>query len=85
MDNVKICLFAATITVLLSIGFFSGAIFEQQKRIKQEKKFVQLFKKVTPTIRFWEEGYMRRDTALTRISNHKDCTDELRSIIGDIY
>ena len=80
----KVVLFA-TMVVVFGIGFFSGAVFEQRKRVAQKEAFVNKVSKINPTIEFWREGYLHRDTALQRISDHKDCTFELKSIIGDIY
>lgn len=70
------------------VGFFTGGIVEQTKRIQNisdNKKVKEKFIQSKDLINFWEHGYMKRDSALQKISTHKDCTFELKSIIGEIY
>ena len=76
-----------TVSLLLIIGFFSGAIYEQQERISYDKTNSELYfelRKERKDCYFWKEGYLKRDTALQEISAHKDCTFELKTIIGNI-
>ena len=73
---------------LLLIGFFCGSIFEQGERISYDNNNSKLSRQTVVqkrSIDWWKEGYLNRDSALTKISNHKHCTNEIRGIIADIY
>jgi len=73
--------------VLLLIGFFSGSTYERNKIQEYENTNAELGREIVlqeRSIAWWKDGYMRRDSALHNIPNHKDCTFNLRNIIGDI-
>ena len=72
---------------LLLIGFFSGVTYERTKIRQYESTNAELGREVVlqgRSIAWWKDGYMRRDSALHRISEHKDCTFKLKNIIGDV-
>jgi len=66
------------------IGFFLGCLVQKNNVIKDNAKHKVEMKKACDDIEFWKEGYLSRDSALQKISNHKKTPFEIKSIIGDI-
>lgn len=88
MNSIEKSVYLTVCLLMFMIGIFSGLIFEKDKRVQNisdNKKVKEMFVHSKDLIEFWEHGYMKRDSSLRKISNHRDCTFELKSIIGEIY
>jgi len=73
---------------MLAIGFFSGSIFERNGYSFYGKTNKDLCIEVelkNDTLNFFRDGYLLRDSVINEISESKECTFEIRSIIGGIY
>ncbi len=79
---------AIIFVIILVIGLFFGAVFQQDKEALLDSQIENLTFKLNTQVdstEYWKQRWHKQDTVLHKISDHKECAFEIKSIIGEIY
>lgn len=84
IDNIVM---GVMIVMSLVIGGFAGSKMEQDVEstlVQQVYDVKGELRKEMKEVDYWKHRWEKQDTILHRISAHKECTFNIRSIIGDL-
>lgn len=87
MNNGDRLFYIGMIILFTIAGFLCGVLHEGENTISKDKEIDQLkihLSAKAESQNYWRERFRAQDKILQRISNHKECTFGVRSIIGDL-